>query len=120
MAGVAIDSVEDMKILFDQIPLDKMSVSMTMNGAVIPVMAMVRNKVVPMLKFIYSEKAINFCEISTADLNVTTKDKSTVENGDFEKLFGLLRIYELYYCKQLVGAVVSTISKTTTPTNCLQ
>ncbi len=38
-AGVAIDSVEDMKILFDRIPLDKMSVSMTMNGAVIPVMA---------------------------------------------------------------------------------
>jgi methylmalonyl-CoA mutase len=38
-AGVAIDSVEDMKILFDQIPLDDMSVSMTMNGAVIPVMA---------------------------------------------------------------------------------
>ena len=37
--GVAIDSVEDMKILFDQIPLDKMSVSMTMNGAVIPIMA---------------------------------------------------------------------------------
>ena len=42
MAGVAIDSVEDTKILFDGIPLDKMSVSMTMNGAVIPVMAMVR------------------------------------------------------------------------------
>ena len=38
-AGVAIDSVEDMKILFDGIPLDKMSVSMTMNGAVIPIMA---------------------------------------------------------------------------------
>lgn len=38
-AGVAIDSVEDMKILFDGIPLDEMSVSMTMNGAVIPVMA---------------------------------------------------------------------------------
>ncbi|MEO9532128.1 MAG: methylmalonyl-CoA mutase [Crocinitomicaceae bacterium] len=38
-AGVAIDSVEDMKILFDQIPLDKMSVSMTMNGGVIPIMA---------------------------------------------------------------------------------
>jgi methylmalonyl-CoA mutase len=38
-AGVAIDSVEDMKILFDKIPLDQMSVSMTMNGAVIPVMA---------------------------------------------------------------------------------
>jgi methylmalonyl-CoA mutase len=38
-AGVAIDSVEDMKILFDSIPLDKVSVSMTMNGAVLPVMA---------------------------------------------------------------------------------
>ncbi len=38
-AGVAIDSVEDMKILFDQIPLDEMSVSMTMNGAVIPILA---------------------------------------------------------------------------------
>ncbi|PJF17435.1 Methylmalonyl-coenzyme A mutase [Paramicrosporidium saccamoebae] len=40
MAGVAIDSIEDMKILFDGIPLDRMSVSMTMNGAVLPVMAM--------------------------------------------------------------------------------
>ncbi len=39
MSGVAIDSVEDMKLLFDQIPLDKMSVSMTMNGAVLPVLA---------------------------------------------------------------------------------
>ena len=39
MAGVAIDTVEDMKTLFDQIPLEKMSVSMTMNGAVIPIMA---------------------------------------------------------------------------------
>jgi methylmalonyl-CoA mutase len=38
-AGVAIDTVEDMKILFDQIPLDQMSVSMTMNGAVLPIMA---------------------------------------------------------------------------------
>ncbi|RKP26982.1 methylmalonyl coenzyme A mutase, isoform CRA_b [Syncephalis pseudoplumigaleata] len=40
MAGVAIDSVEDMKILFSGIPLDKMSVSMTMNGAVLPILAM--------------------------------------------------------------------------------
>jgi methylmalonyl-CoA mutase len=39
MAGVAIDTVEDMKILFDQIPLDQMSVSMTMNGAVLPILA---------------------------------------------------------------------------------
>lgn len=40
MAGVAIDSVEDTNILFDGIPLDKISVSMTMNGAVLPIMAM--------------------------------------------------------------------------------
>ena len=40
MAGVAIDSVEDMKILFNEIPLDRMSVSMTMNGAVLPILAM--------------------------------------------------------------------------------
>ncbi len=39
MAGVAVDTVQDMKILFDQIPLDKMSVSMTMNGAVLPILA---------------------------------------------------------------------------------
>ena len=39
-AGVAIDTVEDMKILFDDIPLDRMSVSMTMNGAALPIMAM--------------------------------------------------------------------------------
>ena len=39
MSGVAIDSVEDMKILFKGIPLDKMSVSMTMNGAVLPILA---------------------------------------------------------------------------------
>ncbi len=40
MAGVAIDSIYDMRILFDQIPLDKMSVSMTMNGAVLPILAL--------------------------------------------------------------------------------
>ena len=40
MAGVAIDSIEDMRLLFDGIPLDKMSVSMTMNGAVLPIMAL--------------------------------------------------------------------------------
>src|SRR4051795_12960874 len=40
MAGVAIDSIKDMRILFDRIPLDQMSVSMTMNGAVLPVLAL--------------------------------------------------------------------------------
>ncbi len=50
-AGVAVDSILDMKILFDQIPLDQMSVSMTMNGAVIPIMLFIlllqKNKGVP-------------------------------------------------------------------------
>lgn len=40
MAGVAIDSIEDMRVLFDRIPLDEMSVSMTMNGAVLPILAL--------------------------------------------------------------------------------
>lgn len=40
MAGVAIDSIEDMKLLFEGIPLGKISTSMTMNGAVLPVLAM--------------------------------------------------------------------------------
>ena len=40
MAGVAIDSIADMNLLFRDIPLDRMSVSMTMNGAVLPIMAM--------------------------------------------------------------------------------
>ena len=40
MAGVAIDSIYDMRVLFDKIPLDKMSVSMTMNGAVLPILAL--------------------------------------------------------------------------------
>ena len=40
MAGVAIDSIADMRILFDRIPLDRMSVSMTMNGAVLPILAL--------------------------------------------------------------------------------
>jgi methylmalonyl-CoA mutase len=44
-AGVAVDSILDMKILFDGIPLDKMSVSMTMNGAVLPVMAKMPSRV---------------------------------------------------------------------------
>ena len=43
-AGVAIDTVEDMKRLFDQIPLDQMSVSMTMNGAVLPIMAFISSQ----------------------------------------------------------------------------
>ncbi len=66
MAGVAIDSVEDMKILFDGIPLDKMSVSMTMNGAVIPVMAMVSNTISPLLRT--NRKLLFYIFISSSSL----------------------------------------------------
>ena len=55
MAGVAIDSVEDMKILFDGIPLDKISVSMTMNGAVLPIMAMY------IISFTFQYLSLNDC-----------------------------------------------------------
>ena len=58
-AGVAIDTVEDMKILFNSIPLDQMSVSMTMNGAVLPVLA----------SFIVAgeEQGVDSCLLYTSD-----------------------------------------------------
>ena len=63
------------------------------------------------VKFIYSEKATKFCEISTLPLTGTTEDKSKEETGDFAKFCDLLRIYELYkrfkkatYCMSLVYA----------------
>ena len=56
MAGVAIDTVEDMKVLFSDIPLDKVSVSMTMNGAVIPILAfylllLLKNKISQLINY---------------------------------------------------------------------
>lgn len=66
MAGVAVDSVEDMKVLFDGIPLDRMSVSMTMNGAVIPVMAMfiaaAEEQVITLLQLLPNNKACSDLE----------------------------------------------------------
>lgn len=59
MAGVAIDSVEDMKLLFDGIPLKKISTSMTMNGAVLPVMAMY---VVAAEEQVSSQSLTSFCK----------------------------------------------------------
>ncbi len=65
-AGVAIDSVEDMKVLFDQIPLDQMSVSMTMNGAVLPIMAF----------YIVAaqEQGVDICELSGTIQNDILKE----------------------------------------------
>ncbi len=66
-AGVAIDSVEDMKILFDGIPLDQMSVSMTMNGAVIPILAF----------FIVAGQEQGFRPSSSTEPSRTTSSKSS-------------------------------------------
>jgi methylmalonyl-CoA mutase len=72
-AGVAIDSVEDMKILFDQIPLGQMSVSMTMNGAVLPVMA--------------------FYIVAAEEQGVATKDLSGTIQNDILKEFMVRNTY---------------------------
>lgn len=75
MAGVPIDSIVDMKMLFDQIPLDKISVSMTMNGAVLPVLGM------------YIQTAIE-----QGDENVMAKLRGTVQN-DILKEFMVRNTY---------------------------
>ncbi len=72
-AGVAIDSVEDMKILFDQIPLEQMSVSMTMNGAVLPIMA--------------------FYIVAAEEQGVATKDLSGTIQNDILKEFMVRNTY---------------------------
>jgi methylmalonyl-CoA mutase len=72
-AGVAIDSVEDMKILFDQIPLGQMSVSMTMNGAVLPIMA--------------------FYIVAAAEQGIATKDLSGTIQNDILKEFMVRNTY---------------------------
>tara|TARA_B110000003_G_scaffold133685_1_gene135672 strand:- start:19242 stop:21332 length:2091 start_codon:yes stop_codon:yes gene_type:complete len=72
-AGVAIDSVEDMKILFDEIPLDKISVSMTMNGAVLPILA--------------------FYIVAAEEQNITKKDLSGTIQNDILKEFMVRNTY---------------------------
>ncbi len=72
-AGVAIDSVEDMKILFNQIPLDKMSVSMTMNGAVLPILA--------------------FYIVAAKEQNVALKDLNGTIQNDILKEFMVRNTY---------------------------
>lgn len=69
MAGVSIDSVEDMKVLFEGIPLDKISVSMTMNGAVLPVMAM-------------------FCQAAIEQQEALGEESKFCEGGDHDDVDG--------------------------------
>lgn len=87
MAGVAIDSVEDMKLLFDGIPLKKISTSMTMNGAVLPVMAMY---VVAAEEQVNSQSLISYCKQRNIRLYFVFSPFALVVNlrlGKFKTVF---------------------------------
>ena len=98
MAGVPIDSILDMKTLFDEIPLDKISVSMTMNGAVLPVLGM------------YVQTAIEQAQAQGDDINeseVLAKLKGTVQN-DILKEFMVRNTY-IYPPKPSMERIVADI-----------
>ena len=80
MAGVSIDSVEDMKILFDGIPLDQISVSMTMNGAVLPTMAMYVQTAIEQQEALGTESKFSEGGNSSADKSVLSSLRGTIQN----------------------------------------
>ena len=100
-AGVAIDSVEDMKILFDQIPLGQMSVSMTMNGAVLPIMA--------------------FYIVAAEEQGVATKDLSGTIQNDILKEFMVRNtyIYPPGPSMHLIGDIFRYCSENMPKFNCI-
>jgi methylmalonyl-CoA mutase len=100
-AGVAIDSVEDMKILFDQIPLGQMSVSMTMNGAVLPIMA--------------------FYIVAAEEQGVATKDLSGTIQNDILKEFMVRNtyIYPPGPSMHLIGDIFRYSSENMPKFNCI-
>ena len=100
-AGVAIDSVEDMKILFDQIPLGQMSVSMTMNGAVLPVMA--------------------FYIVAAEEQGVATKDLSGTIQNDILKEFMVRNtyIYPPGPSMRMIGDIFQYCSENMPKFNCI-
>ena len=100
-AGVAIDSVEDMKILFDQIPLGQMSVSMTMNGAVLPVMA--------------------FYIVAAEEQGVATKDLSGTIQNDILKEFMVRNtyIYPPRPSMRIIGDIFRYCSENMLKFNCI-
>src|SRR6185369_11499240 len=100
-AGVAIDSVEDMKILFDQIPLGQMSVSMTMNGAVLPVMA--------------------FYVVAAEEQGVATKDLSGTIQNDILKEFMVRNtyIYPPVPSMRIIGNIFRYCSEKMPKFNCI-
>jgi methylmalonyl-CoA mutase len=100
-AGVAIDSVEDMKILFDQIPLGQMSVSMTMNGAVLPIMA--------------------FYIVAAEEQGVATKDLSGTIQNDILKEFMVRNtyIYPPGPSMRMIGHIFQYCSQNMPKFNCI-
>jgi len=100
-AGVAIDSVEDMKILFDQIPLGQMSVSMTMNGAVLPVMA--------------------FYIVAAEEQGVATKDLNGTIQNDILKEFMVRNtyIYPPTPSMKIIGDIFRYCSEKMPKFNCI-
>ncbi len=100
-AGVAIDSVEDMKILFDKIPLDQMSVSMTMNGAVLPIMA--------------------FYIIAAEEQGVTTDKLSGTIQNDILKEFMVRNtyIYPPLPSMKIIGDIFAYCAKNMPKFNCI-
>ena len=100
-AGVAIDSVEDMKILFDQIPLGQMSVSMTMNGAVLPIMA--------------------FYIVAAEEQGVATKDLSGTIQNDILKEFMVRNtyIYPPAPSMRIIGDIFRYCSEKMPKFNCI-
>jgi methylmalonyl-CoA mutase len=100
-AGVAIDSVEDMKILFDQIPLGQMSVSMTMNGAVLPIMA--------------------FYIVAAEEQGVATKDLSGTIQNDILKEFMVRNtyIYPPGPSMKIIGDIFRYCSENMPKFNCI-
>ena len=100
-AGVAIDSVEDMKILFDQIPLGQMSVSMTMNGAVLPIMA--------------------FYIVAAEEQGVATKDLGGTIQNDILKEFMVRNtyIYPPGPSMRIIGNIFQYCSENMPKFNCI-
>jgi methylmalonyl-CoA mutase len=100
-AGVAIDSVEDMKILFDQIPLGQMSVSMTMNGAVLPIMA--------------------FYVVAAEEQGVAAKDLSGTIQNDILKEFMVRNtyIYPPGHSMKIIGDIFRYCAENMPKFNCI-
>jgi len=107
MAGVSIDSVDDMKILFDGIPLDQISVSMTMNGAVLPTMAMYAQAAIEQQETLGIESKFREGSGDTSAKSVLSSLRGTIQN-DILKEFMVRNTY-IYPPEPSMDRVVADI-----------